>query len=274
MQPTSDKGDESWDADAGRDGVRTGPPRGIDVRWGELLPSDHLPTLTDPFSQVTEQFRMLRVKLDSSEARDGGSPHVLAFTSAVPGEGKTCTALNTAIAAGQEVERRVVLVECDLRRRRIGDLLENPPSIGLTQYLQGKADLGDVLLKLDRPPGLSVILAGRAPTNPAELLGSRAMKGLVEELQRSFDLVLLDTPPGLNFADASRLGPLVDGYVVVVRSGYAPRDGVAKLYHSLEPFGITGVVLNDVKETAGTDYGYYYRQYSAANAAAAEDEQD
>jgi receptor protein-tyrosine kinase len=252
---------ELWAAgpDSSPDQVIKGQP----ALWGPLTPADHIPTLTDPFSLVTEEFRLLRVKLDSSEGRDGRAPRVLAFTSAVPGEGKTCTALNMAVAAAQEVGHRVVLVECDLRRRRVGLLLQNPPTIGLSDLLQGKAALEDVLLDLDRPDGLSLIPAGAAPTNPVELLGSRAMADLVVRLRRSFHMVLLDTPPSLHFADAARLGPLVDSYVLVVRSGVAPREGVAAVQRALARFGIAGVVLNDTASSAGKGYGEYYRYYAA-----------
>jgi len=251
-------GRKPWLAGSAPDQVIKGRP----AHWGPLTPADHLPTLTDPFSLVTEEFRLLRVKLDSSAGPDQVPPRVLAFTSAVPGEGKTCTALNMAVAAAQEVGHRVVLVECDLRRRRIGNLLQQQPENGLTDILQGKAGLQDVLLDLDRPEGLSMITAGGAPANPVELLGSQAMADLMTTLRRSFHTILLDTPPSLHFADAARLGPLVDTFVLVVRSGVAPREGVATIQRSLAPFGIAGVVLNDTAGSGGKGYGQYYRYYA------------
>ena len=255
------RGKEPWRAgdDVSPDQVIKGHP----VCWGPLTPADHLPTLTDPFSLVTEEFRLLRVKLDSCEGRDGRAPRVLAFTSAVPGEGKTCTALNVAAAAAQEVGQRVVLVECDLRRPRLRLLLEKYPSKGLSDFLQGKAGLEDVLLGLDRPEGLSMIPGGTVPPNPVELLGSRAMADLIKRLRRCFHMVLLDTPPSLHFADAARLGPAVDSFVLVVRSGVAPREGVATVHRALAPFGIAGVVLNDTAGSSGKGYGEYYRYYAA-----------
>ena len=254
-------GSEPWraGAEASPDQVIKGQPG----RWGPLTPADHLPTITDPFSLVTEEFRLLRVKLDSSEGRDGRALRVLAFTSAVPGEGKTCTALNVAAAAAQEVGHRVILVECDLRRPRLKLLLQKPPAKGLSDLLQGKARLEEVLLDLDRPEGLFLLPAGTVPPNPVELLGSRAMSDLVKRLRRSFHMVLIDTPPSLHFADAARLGPAVDSYVIVVRSGVAPREGVATVQRALAPFGIAGVVLNDTAGSAGKGYGDYYRYYAA-----------
>lgn len=236
--------------------------KGIPGRWRDLVPGDHLPTLTDSFSLITEQFRLMRVKLDSSEMPGGGVPRVLAFTSSIPGEGKSCTALNTALVAAQEVGRKVCFVECDLRRRRVEALLHQPPKAGLSDLLQAKTPLKKVLLEMDQPDGLSIILAGSAPPNPVELLGSRIMERLVSHLRQSFDMVILDTPPALNFADASKLGPMVDGFIMVVRAGKAPRDAVLKVHRALSRYHVAGVVLNDVDKQSGADYGYYYRQYT------------
>ena len=101
------------------------------------------------------------------------------------------------------------------------------------------------------------------PPNPVELLGSRAMADLMKRLRRSFHMVLVDTPPSLHFADAARLGPTVDSYVLVVRSGVAPREGVATVHRALAPFGFAGVVLNDTAGSSGKGYGEYYRYYAA-----------
>ena len=153
-------------------------------------------------------------------------------------------------------------MECDLRRRRVEDLLHEPPNQGLSDLLQAKVPLKNVLLHMDRPEGLSVILAGPAPPNPVELLGSKIMERLVGHLRQSFDMVILDTPPALNFADAAKLGPLVDGFVMVVRAGKAPRDAVVKVHRALSRYNVVGVVLNDADKQSGSDYGYYYRQYT------------
>jgi receptor protein-tyrosine kinase len=231
------------------------------IPWKDLKPQDHLPTLTDPFSLAAEQFRMLRVQLDSSETQAGGAPHVIAFSSALPGDGKTCTALNTAIAAAKELDRRVVMVECDLRRQRLRDLLAKPPTRGLTDVLVSRSRISEVIFPVNDPPSLSLVLAGARPSNPVELLGSGAMQRVVGWLREQFDLVILDTPPALNFADASRLGALVDSIVIVVRAGKTPRDALFKTFRLLEPCGVAGVVLNDVELGPGAGYGYYYRHY-------------
>jgi receptor protein-tyrosine kinase len=231
------------------------------IAWRTLRPSDHLPTLTDPFSLATEQYRMLRVQLDSIEGKNGDAAKVVAFSSSLPSEGKTCTALNTAIAAAQEVERRVVFVECDLRRQRVRELLTKPPQDGLAQVLQGKRRLEETILQLDSLPGLSFVLAGRVPSNPVELLASDSMAQVLTSLRERFDRVIVDTPPALNFADASRLGPLVDAFVLVVRMGRSPRDAILKTHEILKPFGVAGVVLNGLELGPGSGYGYYYRHY-------------
>ncbi|MFQ5766363.1 MAG: CpsD/CapB family tyrosine-protein kinase [Acidobacteriota bacterium] len=228
------------------------------VSWRAMSHEDHLPALTDAFSPLTEQFRLLRVRLEGVATSSGGPPRVVAVTSALPGEGKTCTALNTAIVAARELNRRVVLVECDLRRPRLAGLLANSPPCGLTRVLENGRPLAGALLKIGRPEGLSLLLAGGMPDNPAELLGSAAMAAVVERLRKQFDLVLLDTPPALCFADSSRLGPLADGFLLVVRAGKTPREALLKTSRLLDPYGVLGVVVNGVPVGSRKAYGYSY----------------
>ncbi len=234
---------------------------GTTVSWGKISDADHLPTLSETFSLVTEQYRMLRLQLDGMARKDGAPMQVVAFSSALPGEGKTCTALNTAITASREVGRRVLYVECDLRRQRVRKLLANPPATGLTDVLEGESQVADVILNLDRPDHLSLILAGRSPSNPVELLGAPAMGETLAWLRERFDLVVLDTPPALNFADAGRLGVHVDGVVMVVRIGHTPREALAKTHRLLSPYNVLGVVINDMDLGPGSGYGYYYQGY-------------
>jgi Mrp family chromosome partitioning ATPase len=155
----------------------------------------------------------------------------------------------------------VVYVECDLRRQRVRKLLADAPSLGLTDVLEGVKSAGDVILALDRPQHLSLLLAGRSPSNPVELLGGPAMGDLLAWLRERFDLIVLDTPPALNFADAGRLGVHMDGVVLVVRVGRTPREALAKTHRLLSPYGILGVVVNDLDLGPGAGYGYYYRGY-------------
>ena len=228
--------------------------------WAPLQATDHMPALTDPFSPATEQFRMLRVRVDARrESGDGAL--VLAVTSSFPAEGKTSVALNLAVVAAQEPERRVVLVECDLRRPRIGHLLARPPVLGLSDVLAGKATLESVITDLSTPPGLSMVIAGRPPQNPVELLGSEAMRRTLENLRRRFDTVIVDSPPALHFADASQLTAYLDAFLLVARSGRTPREALARTWRLLGSERVLGVVLNDVDPGPGSGYGYGYHSY-------------
>jgi len=219
-----------------------------------------MPALTDPFSPATEQFRMLRVRIDARrEAGDGAL--TLAVTSAFPAEGKTSVALNLAVVAAQEPERRVVLVECDLRRPRIGQLLARPPVLGLSDVLAGKATLDSVIVDLSTPPGMSMVVAGRPPQNPVELLGSEAMRRVLEHLRRRFDTVIVDSPPAMHFADASQLSTHLDAFLLVARSGRTPREALARTWRLLGSERVIGVVLNDVDPGPGSGYGYGYHAY-------------
>jgi Mrp family chromosome partitioning ATPase len=103
----------------------------------------------------------------------------------------------------------------------------------LTDVLEGVKNAGDVILALDRPEHLFLLLAGRSPSNPVELLGGPAMGDLLAWLRERFDLIVLDTPPALNFADAGRLGVHMDGVVLVVRVGRTPREALAKTHRLL-----------------------------------------
>jgi capsular exopolysaccharide synthesis family protein len=256
--------------DAGRGGA---PPRlepsnarrrGARLRsWRILGPKDHLPTLTDPFSPATEQYRMLRSRL-GSDIWGGRRLRVLGVSSALPGDGKTSTALNIAIAAAQEVGRTVAYVECDLRRQRLRDFLAEPPAAGLTEALEGSATIEDVLLPMDRPENLTLISAGGVPSNPVELLGSKAMAQAVSWLREHHDLVIVDTPPALYFADASELSACIDAYLLVARAGVTPRAALLETYRLLSSRGIVGVVLNGLRPTPGTSYRYAYHGYYAA----------
>ena len=239
---------------------RKAGPASVLRRLGVENP-DHLPTLHQPFSPVTEQFRMLSVRLQGDLAPTAGGGRVIAFTSALPAEGKTCCSLNTAIIAAKDINRRVVFVECDLRAPNVADLVDGPVSVGVAEILAGKAQLHEAIFPVEAPRNLRMVLAGKPPANPVELLGSRQMGVLIQELRRSYDLIVLDTPPARDFADASKLAAFVDGFLLVVRSGQTPRDALSGVHRQLERYGILGVILNDAPaERRSRYYDRYYRK--------------
>ncbi|MFQ5669693.1 MAG: CpsD/CapB family tyrosine-protein kinase [Acidobacteriota bacterium] len=216
------------------------------MAWNLRFHPHSLPTLTEPFSPATERFRMLRVRLDSMALPGGRSPRVIGFTSSLPEEGKTCVSLNTAIAAAQkrDRDRRVLFVECDLRSPSAGTFLVKAPVEGLREILDVGMRLDDVVLKAELPPNLSLLLAGRPPENPVELLGSKNMETLFLAFRQQYDLVIVDLPPALGFADATQIGSHVDTFLIVARHGRVERKALAETHRLLAPYGVAGVVLN------------------------------
>ena len=175
------------------------------------------------------------------------------ITSPQKGEGKSVTAANLALTMAQELQRRVILVEADLRKPSLQQLFGLPPGPGLAEYLSGAAELKDVMRFLP-DHNLTVIHAGSAPTNPAELLGSTAMRRLLDQLRTRFDRVLLDTPPVLPLADVAVLAPLVDGTLMVVRAGVTPKPAIENALRAFDSSRLLGVVLNE----SGMEQDYRY----------------
>jgi capsular exopolysaccharide synthesis family protein len=206
-----------------------------------------------------EAYRILRTNLMFSQ----GELKTLVVTSAAPGEGKTMTAVNLSAAIARQ-GRRVLLMECDLRR----------PS--LKRFFEPRADtpdLSDILLE-DRSwreavhpsgvPGLDLLLANHSVPRAAESLAGPEMKNLLEQLSVEYDMVILDTSPLLVAADATVLGAIVDGVLLVVRATQTDRQAVQQAMHHLNLVGarVVGTVLNDPDGAVGR-YGTYY-DYSAA----------
>jgi capsular exopolysaccharide synthesis family protein len=204
-----------------------------------------------PTSLAAEQYRSLRTRLAQMEG-SGGLRTVL-ITSPQKGEGKSVTASNLALTMAQELQRRVVLIEADLRKPSLQHLFGLPPGPGLAEYLIGAAELKDVM-KFVPEHNLTLLTAGSAPLNPAELLGSPAMRRLLDHLRTRFDRVILDTPPVLPLADVAILAPLVDGSLIVVRAGVTPKPAIENALRAFDASRLLGVVLNE----SGIEQDYRY----------------
>lgn len=216
----------------------------------ELLP--HL----QPRSRISERYRDLRTALLLSRA--GGIKSIV-VTSCVPREGKTATAANLAIVLGQ-LGKQVLLVDADLHRPRLHEILRVPNRTGLVSILAGNVDPARAIVKTDIPE-LSVIPSGPASPNPSGLLSSEAMSRFLSLAQMNFDYVVLDAPPVLPVADALVLGNQTDGVVLCVKGGETPREQVARVRDRLyrSNVRILGVVINAlVEERTGyaDQYGY------------------
>jgi len=212
----------------------------------------------DPLSPVAEAFRALRtnVQFIDLDNRTG----TFTITSALPGEGKSTTAANLAIAMSEN-GARVALVDADLRRPRLAGIMGIEGSAGLTDVILGRAELVDVLVPWGRG-GLQVLPAGRIPPNPSELLGSFATTKLVEHLAQEFDAVIFDAPPLLPVTDAAVLSRVTGGAVVVAAAEQTGRNQLAAALAALDTIGAAtlGIVLSKVpRKRAGTaTYGSYH----------------
>ncbi|WP_435770493.1 polysaccharide biosynthesis tyrosine autokinase [Nocardioides sp. SYSU DS0651] len=221
------------------------------------------PLLTDlgGFAARTEAFRLLRTNLQFIDLDH--QPRCLVISSAVPGEGKTMTSTNLAVALAQ-TGRNTLIIDADLRRPRVASTLGLDPAIGLTTALVGKTEIHDAI-QVHEASGLHVLASGAKPPNPTEILQSKITQDLIRRLRSSYDMVIIDAPPLLPVADASVLAKLADGVIVVVRHGKTTRDQVGEAIKRLDQVGarLYGVVVNMVaKRAVGSYYYYYYEETS------------
>jgi len=211
----------------------------------------------DPLSPVSEAFRVLRTNIRYFSV--DRPLQVIMVTSPGPREGKSLVAANLAVALAQ-AGLRTVLLDADMRRPRQHWIFGLLPKEGLTDVLLTGSP--DGRLQATEVDGLLLLPAGEKPPNPVELLGSQRMRELREELCRSFDAVVVDSPPVLIGADAAVLGQIADGVLLVVDAGETRRDAARQALESLRQVGanVIGVVLNRVPIRRG-GYHYYYYYY-------------
>ncbi|MBQ1663324.1 MAG: CpsD/CapB family tyrosine-protein kinase [Clostridia bacterium] len=220
-----------------------------------------------PFNYV-ESFKSLRTNLNFIAATEKLNTFIL--TSAIPGEGKSNTAINLAITLAED-SKSVVVVDCDLRKPSLNRYLKLGRNFkGVTDILTGNATVEDALIQFE-DLGIHVLTAGAVPPNPSEMLSAEPMQKLVEDLKAAFDYVILDTPPVSVVTDAAILGRYADGALLCVRSDFAPKETVQLAKERLTAVGvrILGVVLtgfdakNDHKSSA---YSYTYEyEYKSKN---------
>jgi capsular exopolysaccharide synthesis family protein len=210
--------------------------------------------ILDSESAVAEQYRTLRARIQS--VRRGRALRSLVVTSAVPREGKTTTAVNLALSFGLEREHTTCLVDADLRTPAVHRTLTELPEAGLTEVLEGHAPLDDALALVPET-SLSVLPVRALPAHPSELLASRRMVKLLDELHERFDTVIVDPPPALSLPDATTLVDLCDAALLVVGCGAASREDVNEALTRIDDRKLIGTVLNRVDDVP-TTYGYAY----------------
>ena len=210
----------------------------------------------DPVS--AEKFRTLRSRL--YQIASAQPLKTILITSSMPAEGKTFIAANLAQSFVRQTDRRVLLLDGDLRASRLHLLVGAPKKPGLTEYLRGEAD--EFQITQVGPQGnLCLIPGGREVENPSELLHSDRMNQLLKRMSQVFDWVILDSPPALAVHDASILADMCDGVIFVVRAGSTDFELAEKASSEFREKKLLGVVLNRVQKS--DTYGGYYYGYTA-----------
>ncbi len=215
----------------------------------------------DSRSSMAEAYRQLRTSILLSTA--GHAPKSLLITSSLPAEGKTTTAVNTAISLAQ-TGAKVLVIDADMRRPRLHSIFNISNAEGLSTTLSSNLEKDEVLeiIQKDEDSNLYLMPSGPVPPNPAELIGSEQMKTLITLLEDNFTHVVIDSPPIASFTDGVLIASLVDGVILVVHSGKSSRQIVHRSRQLLQDIGskIFGVVLNNVN-LRSQDNSYYYQSY-------------
>ena len=229
---------------------------------GGRSPIYQLATLLYPRSAAAEAYRTLRTNIEFASV-DAPLRNLL-VTSASPGEGKTVTACNLAVAFAQ-AGRRVLLIDADLRRPGVHVLFDLPNTQGLTSLLSSDERGVEAVAQTTEQGNLRVLTTGPLPPNPAELLGSERMRTVLERLAAGVDLMVFDSPPLRAVADAAILSSFADGTVFVVDASVSRRRAVRQGREALARAGarVLGVVLNRITGAARADHVGYYGVYGA-----------
>lgn len=211
-----------------------------------------------PKSPVTEAYRTLRTNIQFSSF-DSDLKSIL-VTSSGPAEGKSTTIGNIAFTMAQG-GKKVIIIDCDLRKPSMHKKFGISNKIGLSDYLIGEASLEEVTVKYN--DSLSLIPSGTIPPNPAEMISSNKMKAFIEQCEADYDCVLVDAPPVIAVTDAQILSTFIGGVLLVVASAQADKDAAVKAKELLVNVkaNIIGVVLTKAKSKSGYGYGYGYGYY-------------
>lgn len=208
-----------------------------------------------PQSPITEQYRLIRNNIHFSSVDK--EIKCMVVTSAEPDDGKSTTAVNLAIVLAQQ-GKQVLLVDADLRKPSIHYAFKESNIDGLTSVLTKEVSLTMAIAKA-HVPNLDILTSGPLPPNPSELLNTKTMENVIEELKIIYDYVIFDTPPILSVTDSQILANKSDGVVMVVSSGKTRKDRALKAKELLERANaqILGVVVNGVQPKPNEYYGHY-----------------
>jgi receptor protein-tyrosine kinase len=222
-------------------------------------PDAHLIDASRPHEAPTEEFRTLRTRLNHLQSLQ--PIHSIVVTSPSPAEGKSMGAVNLALAESQLSGNLTLLADFDFRRPIVHQMFQLDRSPGITDFLLGKAKIEDCIRKISGT-SLCVMPAGEAVINPLELLNLPRVKELLTAMPKLFNWVILDSPPLLFAADASLLGTMCDGTILVVRIGRTTIDSVTRAMNSLCENNMLGIIVNGARRgELYSKYTYYHSYY-------------
>ena len=245
--------------------VDHGQPSVLDAPPVTQFAKDAVPKLVvgeKPDHTLVEQYRHLAAALHHAQLKKG--IRTVMVTSAVEAEGKTTTASNLALTLSHSHQRRVLLIDADLRRPSVHTLFQLPNKEGLGETLRSlDEDRAPLIHRVS--PTLSVLTAGRPTQDPMSALVSESMRDLMEDAAEHFDWVIVDTPPVALLSDANLLAAMVDAAILVVAANATAYPLVRRAQEALGVDRILGVVLNRARRSdLAVGYGYYYYGYSYA----------
>lgn len=214
-------------------------------------------TLSDPTSFITESYKLLRTNLNFKNANN--RYQVMLVTSAGKEEGKSTTISNLAVTFAQ-ADKRVLLIDADLRLPHISSIFNiNKRKNGLSNLLMDELALESLVNKIENLDKLEILPAGNKHVSPTELLNSEAFEVFIKKCREEYDVILIDTPPVLSFADASIISKVVDGVLLVVAANQTKKSTIVEAKKNLDKVGaqVIGVILTKVKFKKNANYYRY-----------------
>jgi len=215
--------------------------------------------LTQQGSLGAEKIRLLALRLKNQ--REKRKLKKVLITSTMPDEGKSLIAANLAVTLSRSKHLKTLLVECDLRRPTLANVLIGRAVPGLSEYLQGNITLSQAVYETE-PSGFCFLPAGFPPVNPLELIQSSKFQKLLEQMSATFDWILIDSPPVLPLADTSALMRMSDGVLMVAREGVTEKKPLQKAIEAIDAAQLLGIVLNG---STNTDHENYYQAYTSGS---------
>lgn len=225
----------------------------------------HIVSFHDPSSPVGEQYKIIRTNIQSMKGVKDLKTFVI--TSAINGEGKTVTCVNLVIEMANDLNgKNILLIDADLRKGRVAQYLGLNKSPGLSEILKGEVEIDSTFVS-PNIENLTIIPAGKVPKNPAELLGSKKMKVLLESLRARFDYIFIDSPPVMLLTDPCILGGISDGVIMAAQAGRTQRDMIKHAQQRLVQAhaNVLGYVVTNVEYHLPAYLYRYVNRYSDEN---------